>query len=407
MIEYKNSYVVHTIYGRIMPTDFGFRGVPGTNTPQVWKFIIVNGQVVVFAERCTNAHDLIPILMAQPLDDGLGYQTKSFAQNLAPIQSITSAIANLSIAARRRSVADRMLYDAARISPGHINNDQPTARIPVKPSVSGQALSAAVYQLPFEDSQFSHNQNELQGYMSYANMITGLNPARQGQFVKGNKTRFEFAEIMGNANARDHLVSLGLEGSFFTPAKEIIKVNILQYQPPATIISPSQGTETEVDPTQLREAVISFKLSDGINPADKMIDGESLQASLQAMAQNPQIAAGYNITKAFSYLMKSRGANLTPFEKSPAQLAYEQAMQQWQQAVATIAEALSNGQMTPEEIQKNLPPQPVPADFGYDPSNPNTPAAEVRGGTRTSLLEQVTQTLQAEQQQGQQPMQGE
>lgn len=406
-IKYQNSYMVSTLYGRIMPTDFNFRGVPGTNTPQVWKFIIINGSVVIYAERLTNAHDLLPITMAQPLDDGLGYQTKSFAQNLAPIQNITSALANLTIAGRRRAIADRMLYDSARISAAHINSDQPVARIPVKPSVSGQPLGAAIYQVPFQDDQFQTNQVELQGYMSYANMISGLNPARQGQFVKGNKTRYEFAEIMGNANARDQLVSLGLEGSLMTPIKEMIKINIFQYQPPQTILFTSRQTEVEVDPVALREANISFRMSDGLMPADKLIDGESLEAALQAMAQNPSIAAGYNITPAFSYLMKSRGADLTPFEKSQQQMAYEQAMQQWTQVTMAAAEELSkNPQITPEQIQQAMPPQPTPEQFGYDPSlPPQAQTGQAVGGTRASILDQVTQTMQAESGQGEAPQQ--
>lgn len=397
-IEYQNSYMVSTLYGRIIPTDFAFRGVPGTNTPQVWKFIIVNGSVVVYAERLTNAHDMLPITLAQPLDDGLGYQTKSFAQNLAPIQSITSAIANSTIAGRRRAIADRMLYDSARISAAHINSDQPVARIPVRPSVSGQDLRAAIYQIPFEDSQFQINQSELQGYMNYANMISGLNPTRQGQFVKGNKTRYEFAETMGNANARDQLVSLGLEGSLMTPVKEIIKINIFQYQPPQTILFAARQQEVEVDPVALREANISFKMSDGLIPADKLIDGESLESALQAMAQNPAIAQGYNITPAFSYLMKSRGADLTPFEKSQQQMAYEQATMQWQQAMAQIAESLKG--MDPEaaqQLMQSAPPQPTPEQFGYDPSlPPQAQTGQAVGGTRTSILDQVTQAMQAE-----------
>ena len=397
-INYGNSFTVQTIYGRILPSDFGFRGVPGANIPQVWKFILVNGQVVVYAEKLTNAHDLLPMIFAQPLDDGLTYQTKSFAQNLAPIQSISSAIANLSIAARRRSVADRLLYDSARISAGHINNDQPAARIPVKPSVAGQPLAAAVHQLPFEDSQFQHNQVELQGYLTYGNMITGLNPARQGQFVKGNKTRFEFAEVMGNANARDQLISLGLEGSYFTPIKEILKVNILQYQPQETILSVQTRQEVNVDPVELREAVIAFKISDGLTPADKMIDGQTFEGALQVIAQSPQLAAEYNIGPAFSYLMKSRGADITAFEKSEQQKAYEQAMQQWQMAMAALAESLKG--MEPEAMEEALSkavPQPKPEEFGYDPSQPKAVPAEARGGQGTSILDQVTQALSAEQ----------
>jgi len=33
-----------------LPNDFGMM-VPEENTPQVWKFVIINNQVVLYAER--------------------------------------------------------------------------------------------------------------------------------------------------------------------------------------------------------------------------------------------------------------------------------------------------------------------------------------------------------------------
>ena len=78
----------------------------------------------------------------------------------------------------------------------------------------------------------------------------------------------------------------------------------------------------------------------------------------------------------FSYLFKLQRADVAQFEKSPEQIAYEQAAAQWQQAAMTLAEALNKSKKpdgsayTPQEIQQALPPQPQPQQFNYDPSNP-------------------------------------
>ena len=56
------------------------------NTPQVFKFLIINGSVVICAKRVISAYDLLPILFGQPFEDGLGYQTKSIAEGSIPIQ---------------------------------------------------------------------------------------------------------------------------------------------------------------------------------------------------------------------------------------------------------------------------------------------------------------------------------
>jgi hypothetical protein len=132
-IQYKNMYQVTTLYARILPADFNMN-LPERNTPQIWKFIFVNHQVLIYAERQTNAHNLLPVLFGQPLEDGLNYQTKSLADNVSPIQDITSALSNSNIAARRRAISDRTLYDPSRVTEAHINNPNPSAKIPIRPS---------------------------------------------------------------------------------------------------------------------------------------------------------------------------------------------------------------------------------------------------------------------------------
>ncbi len=64
--------------------------------------------------------------------------------------------------------------------------------------------------------------------------------------------------------------------------------------------------------------------------------------------------------------MKTKGAIITPFEKSPEQVAYEQALQAWQQIAGLVAE--KGGDL------KSIPPQPLPQDYGYNPEG--TPAPE-------------------------------
>src|SRR3990172_5990932 len=113
-INYRNLYEVSTEYVRIIPSDFGLR-VPAPNTPQVWKQIIVNHSVVIYAERQTNAHEKIPVFFGSPSEDGLGYQTKSLASDALPFQQVASGLMNSVIAGRRRAVTDRVLYDPSRV----------------------------------------------------------------------------------------------------------------------------------------------------------------------------------------------------------------------------------------------------------------------------------------------------
>lgn len=365
-LEYKDSYEVTTFYCRILPSEFGLK-IPKGNTPQVFKLIIVNHEHIIYCERQTNAHALIPILIGQPLDDGLGYQTKSLATNGQPFQELASSYMNSIIASRRRAISDRTLYDPSRVSQAHINSANPSAKIPVRPSAYGKNIAEAVHQFPYREDQAGTSMQQIQQLLGLANMLNGQNQASQGQFVKGNKTLHEFESVMDNANGRDQLVAILLESQVFTPMKEILKINILQYQGGTTLYNRDKNVAIEIDPIKLRKAALQFKISDGLVPSDKLINAETFSVALQVMGSTPQIASGYNVPQLFSYFMKTQGAKISEFEKSPEQLAFEQALQSWENLSAL---GIENG-IEPEK----LPPQPKPEEFGYIPAN-NKPAPE-------------------------------
>lgn len=365
-IQYKDVYDVTRLYCRVLPDEFGLQ-IPKSKTPQIFKLFIVNHQHIIYAERQTNAHNLLPLLVGQPLEDGLGYQTKSLADNGLPFQQVASAYMNSILHSRRRAVTDRVLYDPSRITPAHINSDNPSAKIPVRPAAYGSNISQSVYAFPYREDQGSFSMQQIQQLLGLANMLSGQNLASQGQFVKGNKTLHEFESVMQNANGRDQLAAILLEFQVFTPLKHILKLNILQYQGGTRIYNRDKEVEVEVDPVALRKAVIEFKVSDGLIPSSKLINADTLAIAMQQIGSSPHLAGAYNIGQLFSYFMKTQGAKITEFEKSEEQMAYEQAMQQWQQ-IAMFA--IDKG--VPED---KLPPQPLPEQYGYNPSN-NKPSPD-------------------------------
>lgn len=364
-IDYKDSYEVTTLYAKVLPSEFDLK-VPSSNTPQIYKLIIVNHEHIIYAEKQTNAHSYLPILIGQPTEDGLSYQTKSLADNAEPFQALASTYMNSIIASRRRAISDRVLYDPSRISPAHINSANPSAKIPVRPAAYGKNLAESVFAFPYREDQATSSMAQIQAILGLSNQLAGQNQVSQGQFQKGNKTLREFESVMENANGRDQLAAILLEYQVFIPMKEILKLNVLQYQGGTTIYNRDRQRAVEIDPVKLRKAVLEFKVSDGLIPSSKLINGESWTTALQVIGSSPQIGQGYNIAPMFSYMMKTQGADLRPFEKSPEQLAYEQALDSWQQLVML---ALDKG----IDPKATLPPQPLPEQFGYNPAE-NKPA---------------------------------
>lgn len=387
-IQYKNLYEVTTLYGRIIPSDFGLK-VPAQNTPQVWKFILVNNQVLIYAERQTNAHNLIPILFGQPYEDGLMYQTKSLASNVIPFQQVSSALMNQSIAASRKAIFDRMVYDPSRIREADINNPNPASKIPVRPAAYGKPVADAYSAVPFRDDQSAQVMNKIAELGAMTDEVSGRNRAQRGLFTKGNRTKEEYVDITNNAGGRDMLTSALYEAQIFTPLKEMLKINILQYQGGTTLYSANSQESVNIDPVALRTAVLNFKMADGLNPTSKQIDSDMLQVALQTLGSSPQIAAGYNVAPLFSYLLKTKGADLKPFEKSQPQQAYEQAVGQYNNLVAPLIEAAAKS--GDDTLLKSLPPAPQPQQFGYAPGTTTATASSVP----PTIMQQVSAVMSA------------
>lgn len=317
-IQYKNSYEYTTFYARILPSDFK---IPGTNKNhvQIWKFLVVNRSICIFAERQTNAHNFLPIIVCQPNNDGLGWQAKSFGENVTPFQQVASALVNSALESQRRKVYDRLLYDPMRVNKKDIDNVSSVARIPVKNSAFGKTLSEAVAPIPYRDDGVAEIMGLSQQVVQMGDIANGANRVQQGQFQKGNKTRREFDTTMTNSNNRQQMAAISLEYSFFVPVKEIIKSNILQYQPPGDVFNSVKKTVTKVDPAKLRSAMMAFKLSDGLLPSEKLTESELFLQIMQLSVGMPQFQVEYDIMGMIMYYFKLQGATwLDDFKRDAA-----------------------------------------------------------------------------------------
>lgn len=321
-IRYSDIYEKTVLYARIIPKEhkiFGQRA----SIPVIYKLIVINRKVVIYAKRMSNAHNYLPIIIAQPLEDGLGWQTKSFASNAAPFQALASAMYNSGIESQRRKVYDRLLYDPSRVSKVDIDNVSPIARIAVKSEAYGKPVSEAVYQMPYRDDNVAQIFTVGQQIVQMADIATGQNRVSQGQFQKGNKTRHEFQDVMDMSRARPRMMAQVLESRFFTPLKEVIKTNILQYQQPGDLYNRNSKQPVAIDPVLLRQEAAEFTLADGLVSSDQYINMGLFQTILQMTAQNPALAGRWDIVGIIMYWLKLEGAtwidDFTPSAQQPNQ----------------------------------------------------------------------------------------
>lgn len=327
-IQYKDAYVLTPFYCRARPADFGAVG----NHLVTYYVLIVNWSQVVYVEELNTAQEGLPCFVAQPLEDGLGYQTQSLLDNAMPFQDMSSALWNINLQAKRRLVFDRLVYNPRLIDKKDIDIASSVSRIPLRNAAIADGdnpIAKAVYQIPYRDVDSSGLQMS-QLIEQMADTATGQNKVDRGQFQKGNKTAAEFQTVMGNSNSRQQLTAISLEHQFFTPIKEAVKANTLQFQPPGKIFSRQDKQIVDFDPVQLREAMIEFKITDGLLPADKMLSAELLQVFMQTAQAMPAMATEFDVLGMFLYWLQAQGATwVDDFRRDPAaQQKFLQTVQQ-------------------------------------------------------------------------------
>lgn len=360
-MEYRDLYEVAVIYARFLPADFDLP-LQARNTPQIFKLIVVNQQYIIFCKRMTNAHNFMPIVVGQPFDDGLGYQAKSFGDNVTPYQELSSSLWNAGLESKRRLVFDRLFYDPSRISKADIDKASSVARIAVKASGYGKPVSDAVYSSNYRDDNAVGVMQMAGAVQSMAQVANGTNNAQQGQFQKGNKTRFEFETVMNKSDWHPRLLAITLEDAWFAPLKEITKMNIIQYQGAATLLNPKQNANVTVNPQDLRKATIQFKMTDGQTPSDKMLSLDLMDKVAQLAMAVPAINAEYDIVGMMMYSFKSQGAYwLDDFKRNPDQ---QQQFLQTQQGMTNAQTSPDKHAQAQQTMNTPIPPPQLPAPGG-------------------------------------------
>jgi hypothetical protein len=360
--SYGTTYEKFTLYARIMPSEFGI-SAPQKNTPQIWKFVIINGSIMISANRIISAYDYLPILFGQPLEDGLGYQTQSVAEAEIPFQSAASTLFNIRFASARRAVSDRALYDPAFITAQDANARGPAPKIPVRiGQLSNKTLKDVYQQVPFDNRGLENVISDAQTIVGFSKELHGMNGPRQGQFQKGNKSVSEWDDTMAASNNRLRLPALCLEHQVFSPLKSILTLNIFQYGDDAVVISQKSGQVIKIDLAKLRAQVLAFKIADGITPKSKLASTEAIAGilTLISTSQILQQSYGNRLPAMVAHLAQLQGVKgLEEYDPNYQTAQAPQGLQQ--AAIASPMPPQQPAMMPPEGMDPSMMQAPMPS----------------------------------------------
>lgn len=338
---YKNidsKYQVLQLYLRMIPGDFGIKTI-AKGTSAIYHLTFVNGKLFT-AEKLQNAHNLFPLVLSTLNEGAVGYQEKSFAENVIPFQEVSRGLMAAKMEATRRSLVDRAIYNPRLLDQRQVNNPSSPAKMPIRNSAYMSDLRNAYYQIPFDGRDAQTYLQDLGVVDNMSNQVNGFNPAMQGQFVKGNKSPGEFAAIMQRAGARPQISAHFLDSTGWSQIKHMMRLNILQYAGPIEVMNPQTGVKSNITVEELAQNDFTFKLTDGLNPINNTANTDFLMAMIQILPQISQmqgVPLTYDLVGMITYIMQLKtsikledfklqapvpqqqpGANNAPTQPNPA-----------------------------------------------------------------------------------------
>ena len=347
----KGNYQLTTYYCRAMPEWLGlpakkYASYNGSDSGQipVWKMYILDHTYLMAVEPVVESHGYLPLMAGQVQVDTAG-DSLTYSESLAPVQVFSAKLNIARIAAMRRALSDRGLYDKSLIESDDINNRSPTAQIPVNGHSMrelGKGIRDAYFHLPFDSSGIAQLMGGIGEVDDFASRISGNNPQMQGAHLPGNRTAGEAQRVNMMGEGRFRVYSILFQQTFMLPFKIQLRSNLSDSTQELTYYDPATGRKQSVSQAEYAEYEPDFVLADGMMPSTKMISPDMLSSLLTAVIQIPQLQATKDVGAMVDLLARAGGVE--DFHKIPPP---NQQVLQAQQAAAQAQASAQQGQQQP------------------------------------------------------------
>lgn len=332
------AHAITTLYIHIPGRNFGLATATERDQYRIWKFRILNQQVIIYAEEIKNAHGYLPVSIGHSLLDRT-LEAMTFAERLNHIQQQESFDINAHIMETRRSVNGGLVfYDSNKIPALAGDNQDLTGggRIPVELQGDQDDIRRHIYVADIQPS-IRDLANQLGVYDQRAQRTL---PSAQANQVAGldRATQFQAAAVVQSAARSNLIIARRFDQTCFVPCRHMQHRNLLAFGEQQEIIG-QDGKLTQTNPSEWRGANLEFATASGLRGLDRLAYTLNMRELLAMVTQSQQAAQQFDIVKLMNYVSQLFGDYtdfnqfriqspldaLTPEEKQVAFQLFQQA----------------------------------------------------------------------------------
>lgn len=301
----------------IVPKKFG---LSGSADLELWRVIVANGQYLTFAAKLEDSHGQLPLVIACPLEDDLGNEQRTYAEQLLPLQHYASFLLNADQAATRKAIWGITVYNANAF-PGvdFATTDLIGALIPLRSSTTDIDI----------DKQFRHynaapDTSQIMDKLGrVVELMQEILPTRQAQQVADleRATLYQAAATVQAGDRRNLKIARTISDQALVPLKFQMIYNIYAGLTSIDYVDQTTGERKPISIADLVAANIQFDIATGLKGLDRLMQIQIMKDVLNACIQSPQVLAEIDIVKFLNYFSTLAGdrTDLTQFRRVATQ----------------------------------------------------------------------------------------
>ncbi len=281
---------------------------------QLWDLWLLNSKQVIKASKAKTAFDKLPIAISVPSLERSHCGSKSMAEQMESLQNFASFQLNLAIRSARKKLSGGITLINSRVLPG-ISKGQPledgTYLVDnVDPDFDIRKALAQFSDVPENNDsagniQFTQNLMDTMFPTNSSNQIADLQRA----------TQYQAATLSQGFNKRNLKMAKIIERQALSFCRTLQLFNIYENQDKMELTDKT-GQLVEVDPSQLREAKLTFSIHAGLKGLDKTALIMHLKEILQSLLQSKDAMSRIDVVEFMNYTTSLLGdvVNLNDFK---------------------------------------------------------------------------------------------
>jgi hypothetical protein len=287
----------------IVPKEFG---LSTSDELELWRVTLAQNKYICYGAKLDDTHGMLPCGLTTPLEDDLGNEQRTYAEQLTGLQHYASFLLNVDQDAARKSLYGITVYNPA-VFPGLDKRQEELvgANIPMR-STNSEIDIDKVFRHYATAPNTDRNWDKMKGVVDLMQKVLPTDQLRQVADLE-RATLYQAAATVQASNRRNLKTARMIYDQCLMYIKLQMIYNILSNMSEIEYVDEETGEIVKISPAALVEAKLELDVGTGIKGIDKLMQLQIWERILNAIIQSQAALQEFDIVKFLTFFASMAG----------------------------------------------------------------------------------------------------